>query len=50
MRSMQLKVEVVREVRLVGWMRDRFGVRFGSWSVGDERAVRAMIAQSGGIR
>ena len=47
---MQLRVELVREVRLVGWMRDRFGVRFGSWSVGDGRAVREVIAQSGGMR
>ena len=37
-------------VRLVGCVRDRFGVRYGSWSVGDERAVRAMIAKSGGMR
>ena len=47
---MQLRVEVVREVRLVELMRDRFGVRFGSWSVGDERTVRALIAQSSGRR
>ena len=44
---MQLRVEVVR---LVGLMRDRFGVRVGSWRVGEERAVREMIAQSGGMR
>lgn len=40
----------LRVVWLVGWVRDRFGVRFGSWGGGEERAVREMIAQSDGMR
>lgn len=45
-RSMQWRLSLEVEVRLVGCVIDWLGVRLGNWIVGEEKAMGASIADS----
>lgn len=48
-RSRQWSLSLEMEVRFVGWVRVRLGVRFGVWGIGDAKEMRERNADSARI-